>query len=82
MSKSVKNLKSVALEDLVTLVITEFLKNHKRVVLRKIFENDDFDRIPYLNKNKAQRNKISEKIIESIVPKNFKKGSKFVLTIL
>jgi len=55
-------MKTIAIEDLVTIVCTEFVKQNKR----EIFQSSKRD-IPYLKMNYAKRRKISEKLIDSIL---------------
>lgn len=52
----------IALEDLVTLVCTEFVKQNKDNLQRCAW----LGFIPYLKLNYKQRRKISEKILESL----------------
>ena len=55
-------MKTIAIEDLVTIVCTEFVKQNKR----EIFQSSKRD-MPYLKMNYSRRRKISEKLIEKIM---------------
>lgn len=60
---SLKTGNSIAFEDLVTVICTEFVKQNVEN-LQYDWQNDS--RIPYLKKNFAKRRKISEKVIDSL----------------
>ena len=61
-------MKTIAIEDLVTIVCTEFVKQNKR----EIFQSSKRD-MPYLKMNYSRRRKISEKLIDSILGENNEK---------
>jgi hypothetical protein len=55
-------MKTIAIEDLVTIVCTEFVKQNKGEIFQSSKRN-----IPYLKMNYNRRRKISEKLIDSIL---------------
>jgi hypothetical protein len=57
---------TIALEDLVTLVCTEFVKLEKDDYLYAQLDKNGSYRFNYLKMNMAKRRKISEKILESL----------------
>jgi hypothetical protein len=63
-------MKTIELEDLVTLVCTEFVKQNKNILIEQNnYSYDDNGYIPYLKMNWQKRRKISEKIIDSLLDK-------------
>lgn len=59
---------TIAIEDLVTVVCTEFVKQNKREIqISKNNKNRYRNEIPYLKMNFNKRRKISEKLIEKIL---------------
>ncbi len=63
-------MKTIALEDLVTLVCTDFVKENKQLLRPKYTTNVGgflkSNKIPYLTMNFAKRRKISEKLLYKI----------------
>lgn len=58
---------TIALEDLVTLVCTEFVKIEQHNALRKTYDYEKDRYItPYLKMNMSKRRKISEKILSEL----------------
>jgi hypothetical protein len=58
-------MKTIAIEDLVTIVCTEFVKQNKGEI--QISKCKSKKEIPYLKMNFSKRRKISEKLIEKIM---------------
>lgn len=63
------NMNTIDLEDLVTLVCTEFVKQNKDILQEHytLFGKEERPTMDYLKMNMKRRRKISEKLIDSLL---------------
>jgi len=65
-----KTVKTVAIEDLVTVVVSEFVKMNKaRLQYKDVFAKNmmnDYAYLPYIKSNYMRRRRLSEKVIDRL----------------